>query len=103
MSSFLKENFNNEGLNLTLLQEECAEVIHIISKIKRFGLETHHPRVKENNRTVLEKELGDLILLVDILISNNTLKRNNITIHRNKKLDTLGKYYENNTNSTANK
>jgi NTP pyrophosphatase (non-canonical NTP hydrolase) len=43
---------------LNLLQEECAEVIQAISKVRRFG--------KEANITDLCKEIGDMLYLVDL-------------------------------------
>lgn len=45
---------------LTILMEECAEVIQAASKIIRFG-ET------ESNLKELEKELGDLQCMVDLV------------------------------------
>lgn len=63
-----QEEFSN-GLTLAqaealdILQEECAEVIQIISKIKRHGLYSYHP----NNRTrmnyeELQKEWADVTI-----------------------------------------
>lgn len=44
---------------LDLLQEECGEVVQIISKCRRFGL--------EEKREDLVKELGDVSLLIELL------------------------------------
>lgn len=46
---------------MTILQEEAAEVIVEISKCLRFG-------TTEQNIERLNKELGDLLLMVDLLI-----------------------------------
>ena len=35
---------NAQKERLDLLQEECAEIIQAVSKIKRFGFEGKHPR-----------------------------------------------------------
>jgi NTP pyrophosphatase (non-canonical NTP hydrolase) len=43
---------------LNILQEECAEVIQAISKVRRFG--------KEKNVEDLCKEIGDMLYLVDL-------------------------------------
>lgn len=44
---------------LTVLQEECAEVIQAASKLLRFGKE-NHPESGEANTVTLSKECGDL-------------------------------------------
>jgi hypothetical protein len=54
---------------LGLLQEECAEVIQIASKIRRFGMESTNPYdpVGKNNRTLLQDEIGDVKLIISLL------------------------------------
>jgi hypothetical protein len=49
-----------EDERLALMSEECAEVIHIISKIQRHGYENRHPFDQEGatNRVQLCRELG---------------------------------------------
>lgn len=44
---------------LTILQEECAEVIQIVSKIKRFGME-------EDTMERFSKEMGDLQCMMEL-------------------------------------
>lgn len=44
---------------LDLLQEECGEVIQMVSKCRRFGL--------EEKREDLVKEIGDVSLLIELL------------------------------------
>lgn len=53
---------------LQLLQEECAEVIVEISKIMRFGPDQCKPNNDITNIMSLEKELGDLQAMVELLI-----------------------------------
>jgi len=50
---------------LTILQEECAEVIVEVSKIKRFGL-------LENDQR-LAKELADLQVMMDLVFEKGIL------------------------------
>ena len=50
---------------LTILMEECAEVIVEASKIKRFGESSVYEGQTALNK--LEKELGDLYCLIDLL------------------------------------
>lgn len=54
---------------LGLLQEECAEVIQIVSKIRRFGIESYNPYLNEykSNRTLLEEEMGDVECIAKLL------------------------------------
>jgi NTP pyrophosphatase (non-canonical NTP hydrolase) len=44
---------------LDLLQEECGEVVQMVSKARRFGL--------DEKREDLVKELGDVVLLIELL------------------------------------
>jgi len=44
---------------LDLLQEECGEVVQMVSKARRFGL--------AEKREDLVKELGDVALLIELL------------------------------------
>lgn len=56
---------------LEIIQEECAEVVVAISKIKRFGPDqvfSPNPLDEDTNMKKLEKELGDVQALVDLLI-----------------------------------
>lgn len=45
---------------LVLLAEECAEVIHAVTKILRHGYDSGHPRGGSDNREDLERECGNL-------------------------------------------
>lgn len=57
---------NKQEEILTILQEECAEVIQAVSKVRRFGL--------DNNVTELKKEIADLLCMVDILLDSDILR-----------------------------
>jgi hypothetical protein len=54
---------------LDILQEEAAEVIQIISKIKRFGMYSYHPDDPEKTTNIahLSVEIGDFVAIVDLL------------------------------------
>ena len=52
---------------MSILQEECAEVIQAVSKINRFGIDNYKPGKPKTNREHLEEELGDLLAMIDIL------------------------------------
>ncbi|MCZ4273545.1 MazG nucleotide pyrophosphohydrolase domain-containing protein [Maritalea porphyrae] len=46
---------------LTILVEECAEIIQAVSKVKRFGVDTTNADTGEKNGFALTKELADLL------------------------------------------
>lgn len=56
---------------MDIAQEECAEVIQAISKIRRFGLKTEHNGV--TNQAHLEEEVGDLMCMVELMVENGTI------------------------------
>lgn len=60
---------------LDYLQEELAEVIVAIGKIKRHGYESRNPDVLEHlgNRRDLEIELGQVIAAVRLLVNAEDL------------------------------
>ena len=96
-------NYDNEDLNLTILQEECAEVIKIVSKIKRFGWESTHPDGGPTNRDKLAQELGDVWAMVDTLICKDSLFLHEITTGKKNKLNKMVDYYEFKHNTAAEK
>jgi NTP pyrophosphatase (non-canonical NTP hydrolase) len=65
-----------------LIQEECSELIQIISKIRRFGLKSSHPfhDTDVTNYAHLIQEMGDVLCLIEILqdhlkISNEDINK----------------------------
>lgn len=65
---------NSNGLSpaqterLAILAEECGEVIQLVGKILRFGLDSHHPADPETkNRDLLVSELTDVEAAIQLL------------------------------------
>jgi hypothetical protein len=85
--------FENENKNLIILMEECAEVIHVCSKIIRFGIDDTNPVLGITNRKHLEVELGDVQAIIGILIEQKTVNANQLAINQFKKLKKLEKWY----------
>ena len=57
---------------LVILQEECAEVIQDVSKCFRFGInDLNKDGIRHS--TVLEKEVADMLCMVDILVDQGVL------------------------------
>lgn len=84
---------------LGILQEECAEVIVEVSKIRRFGLDTAHYKydMQHTHRTMLEMEIGDVLALIDILLDQGVIDRNRLTLAieaKKEKLKSWSKIYE---------
>lgn len=53
---------------LLITQEECAEVTQAISKVFRFGFAGKHNG--KSNKERLEEELGDLLCMVDLIMTS---------------------------------
>ena len=72
---------------LGILQEECAEVIVEVSKIRRFGLHTAHFKsdMEHTHRTMLEVEVGDVLALIDILVDQGVLSKDRLAAYTEKK------------------
>ena len=72
----------NTQYYLDKLQEESAEIIQAVSKIRRFGPDNHHPERKETNLQELIGELEDFLALLAALeakkIFDLTLSQQNI-------------------------
>ena len=58
---------------LDKLQEEAAEVIQAVSKIRRFGPNNHHPERTQTNLQELDNEVEDLLAIVNRLEDLNYL------------------------------
>jgi NTP pyrophosphatase (non-canonical NTP hydrolase) len=56
---------------LTILQEECAEVIVEVSKCFRFGPDQMMEGLEVTNIQRLQKEIGDLQAMIELLVDNN--------------------------------
>ena len=52
---------------LDKLQEESAEIVQAVSKIRRFGPDSTHPDRKTSNKAELIGELEDFLALVAVL------------------------------------
>jgi len=70
---------------LTILQEECAEVIQEASKIKRFGQE-------KDNIDRLAKEVGDLVCMIELLQKWEVVSYSAVEDARQEKLGKLRRW-----------
>lgn len=76
----------NDKLRETLVitQEECAEVIQVISKIFRFGLDENDHR--------LEDEVGDLLCMVDLLVKQGVIRPDKLELAKRIKAEKLKRW-----------
>lgn len=61
--------FCDDIQNIDILQEECAELIKIASKNKRWGTKSYHPDDPDevSNRDKLVQEIGDVLAMIDCI------------------------------------
>lgn len=78
---------------LTILQEEAAEVIVEVSKCFRFGPDQMYTGSELTNIQRLQKELGDLQALVDLLVKEDVgITYDGINSAKKQKFDKLKVY-----------
>jgi len=82
---------------LTLLAEECAEVIQAVGKIMRHGYESRYPEDGPTNRERLESELGDIDCAKALLVSYRDLNPSVILAASLKKREKLNRWLHHNS------
>lgn len=75
-----------------ILQEECAEVIQIVSKCRRFGLDETHLKSGKTNRDRLTEEIGDVLALIGILIEQEVVFEDDLEEAYFAKIEKLKKW-----------
>ena len=81
-----------EDERLTLLQEEAAEVIQAVAKIRRFKFDGVSPKNNtENltNRQHLARELADLSLAIQLVIDTGDISSDEANAYREVKREKL--------------
>ena len=81
---------------LDILQEECAEVIVAISKIRRFGIDNSY-KDGGTQREHLVQELGDVTLLIELLKAHQVYTDKELhaaQLRKAQKLNKWSKIYE---------
>lgn len=82
---------------LDILQEECAEVIVAISKIRRFGINNSY-KDGGTQREHLVQELGDVTLLIELLQAHQVFTATELhkaQVRKSQKLTQWSTIYEN--------
>lgn len=83
---------------LTVLIEECSEVVHIGCKILRHGLNSYHPNnVIQDNQDELCREVGQVLALIDMLRQRRVLQQAEVDSARSLKFRTLPRFLHHST------
>ena len=77
---------------LDILQEECAEVILAVSKIKRFGRRNINPKTDVDNVLELSLEVGDLDTIRAIAQSAGLIEERAVHQGRARKIERLREF-----------
>ena len=77
---------------MDILQEEAAEVIQAVSKVRRFGWDNSHPDSEQTNLEHLEEELGDMQAMIEILMELDIVSWGNVTVAKRAKIEKLKKW-----------
>ena len=74
-----------ERERLTILAEECSEIIQVVAKILRHGWTPVKNEIRYDNRTDLEKEIGHVQNILRMMIENGDLNPSSIIKFQNIK------------------
>lgn len=94
----MSEHFNKlspaEAERLSCLLEECGEVLQIIGKIQRHGYESYSPddATKTTNRSLLERELGDLESSITRMCASDDIRTTAIVTWAKRKWERVKPY-----------
>lgn len=81
---------------LTVLIEECAEVVQRATKALRFGIEESQPGQQEKNWQRLGYEIGDLQATIGVACHHNIISMDSIMVGIMRKRSRLAKYMQTN-------
>ncbi len=79
--------------NLTHLYEEAAEVIHVTSKVMRFGIKDKLKGQEFTNQQRLGREIGNLLTMVNLLVMSGDVKDEDIEEGMKAKVESLEEVY----------
>jgi hypothetical protein len=96
--NYKNDHFNSlrpdEAERLAILAEELGESMQIIGKILRHGYESYNPNNVSHgtNREMLQRELGDILCIFDMMVDEEDLCRKSIEERRVEKAKKIQKY-----------
>ena len=92
------DNFNDltnaDAELFALLAEECGETVQSVGKILRHGKHSWNPDMvgKHTNIEDLEKELGDILAVIEIMRRGKLIDIANVESRKSTKLEKVWKY-----------
>lgn len=94
----IEESYAVAGLSpgeierLAIVAEECGEVARAVGKVLRFGWESQSPYSGRTNRAALEREIGSVRAIVNLMIDAGDLQLNNVQAWQRSKRGALAKW-----------
>lgn len=77
---------NAQQERLILLVEEMGEATQIVGKTLLHGYDSSHPDSPDiNNKMHLEKEIGDIEIIIEMLVGNGDIGRIQINAYKAQK------------------
>ena len=70
---------------LACLSEEAGELAHAVGKTLRHGYESRHPKRGTLNRSDIEREIGDLLAVMDLMVAAGDVRREQVNRWRKNK------------------
>lgn len=74
------------------MQEECGEVVQMVSKVCRFGIDGEHLKDGGTNRERLAEEMGDLLCMIRLAIEYGIVDEDSVLDAREAKETKLHKW-----------
>lgn len=74
---------------MDIMQEECGEIVQMVSKIRRFGIDETHLKEGKSNRVLLTEELGDILTMINLLVLHGVVTDDGLAAAQAAKVEKL--------------
>ena len=97
MEAHFNELTTAQAERLAILVEELGEAQQAVGKILRHGYESRWPKPDgPSNRTLLEREMGDVMLALNFMTANGDLEARNIGDRTAQKAESVRQWLHHN-------
>lgn len=85
------EKDNSITKDIIELNNNCRKINSAINEILHFGLENYNPDNidKELNRSLLERDIGNILATIDIMVKKGIISKDNVNMHKKSILGDL--------------